>query len=221
MRDSKALEALFPAPRRPILVAMFSEPERWFCLSELAGRAGVRPASLQPYVTRLRDGGVIREKHDAGRAWFQLDPACPVYAELQSILAKLAWADNRETILVVEDQPATARITHILLESWGYRVFEAHGGPEALDIFELHGDEIHLLLTDVIMPEMSGPQLAEELMRRKPELHVVFMSGYPDQESGPEEGGFLPKPFNPASLSRTIRRELDRSAPKAHAIKQA
>ena len=116
-----------------------------------------------------------------------------------------------ETILIVEDQEATAQITRILLESWGYRVLEAHSGAEALDIFARDGDEVQLVLTDVIMPGMTGPQLARELWRKRPNLRVVFMSGYPADQLNDATAAFLPKPFNPASLSRMIRKELDRT----------
>jgi two-component system cell cycle sensor histidine kinase/response regulator CckA len=112
----------------------------------------------------------------------------------------------------VEDQPATAQITRILLESWGYRVLEAHCGEEALAKFGNDGDGIQLLLTDVIMPGMSGPQLASELQQRKPELRVVFRSGYPSDQLNQPDAAFLPKPFNPAGLSRMVRKELDRPA---------
>jgi CheY-like chemotaxis protein len=211
MGGIKALNALFPGARRLILLAMFTEPERWFSLTELAGRAGVRPTTLLRHVVHLREGGLIREKEDGGRPWFQVDPGCPVFAEMQSMMTKLAERTSaRETILVVEDQEATARITRILLESWGYRVLEAHGGAEAISLFERHDGEIHLLLTDMIMPGMDGAQLADELVRRKPGLRVVFMSGYPSDEALRNGQAFLPKPFNPVGLSRAIRRELDR-----------
>ena len=81
---------------------------------------------------------------------------------------KLTSASGGETILVVEDTTATAQITRILLESWGYRALEAHTAAEALDLFDAHAGEIQLVLTDVMMPQMSGPQLASELRRRNP-----------------------------------------------------
>jgi CheY-like chemotaxis protein len=211
MPDSKPLEALFPGSRRVILAAMFGEPERWFSMPELAGRAGVQPDSLRFHIAALREGGVIRGKEDGGCHWYQADPGCPVYAELQSMVTKLTTHAEGETILVVEDQPATARITRILLESWGYRVLEAHGGLEALGVYERHDGAIHLLLTDVSMPGMTGPELVDELRRRRPGLRVVFMSGYPTGNLGLCNAAFLSKPFNPARLSRMIRKELDRA----------
>ena len=205
------MDALFPGPRRVLLCAMFHEPARWWSWAELAGRAGLRPASLRRHMAALRNGGIIREKIEGGRAWFQADPDCPVFAELQSLVGKLnPRSDLAETILVVEDQPATARITRILLESWGYHVIEAHGGAEAIALFEQQRDAIRLVLTDMIMPGLNGPELAAELIHRNPALRIVFMSGYPNKPT--PDIAFLPKPFNPASLSRTIRHELDRTA---------
>lgn len=193
---------------------MFGEPDRWWSMPELAGRAGVQAGSLRQHIAMLREGGMIRERQDENsRTWFQADPECPVFHELRSIVAKLAPAKHGgETILVVEDQPATAQITRILLESWGYRVMEARSGGEAIGIYEHSDGKIDLLLTDVIMPGMNGPQLAEELLRRNPVLRVVYMSGYPSDELKDHTTAFLSKPFNPASLSKMIRKELDRPA---------
>jgi len=214
------LDAIFPGPRRFILTALFGEPERWWSLTELAGRAGLQPGSVRPHVIHLRDGGIVREKHDDGRVWFQPDPDCPVYADLRGLVGKLVpRSEPGETILIVEDQPATAQITRILLESWGYRVLEAHCGANALEVFDSANGDIDLLLTDVIMPGMTGPQLAAQLVQRRPDLRIVFMSGYPsDHLIDCNNSAFLPKPFNPASLSRMIRKELDRPMP---AIKPA
>jgi CheY-like chemotaxis protein len=222
MRELKALEALFPGPRRQVFSAMFGEPSRWWSLPELAGRAGIQPASLRQHMTHLRDAGIIREKAEAGRPWFQPDPACPVFEELRAILTKLTSdADSAETILVVEDQPATAQITRILLESWGYEVLEAHSGEEALTMFATNGHGVHLVLTDVIMPGMNGADLAAELLKIRPDLRIVFMSGYPNDQVNRTDMAFLPKPFNPASLSRMIRRELDRPAAARRNVKSS
>jgi CheY-like chemotaxis protein len=210
MMESKVLEALFPGARRIVLRALFAEPDRWWSVDEVAGCAGVQPASQQTYLGRLSKAGVVREQRAAGEVRYQANPACSIYAELRTIVAKLTQLPVcGETILVVEDTEATAQITRILLENWGYVVLEAHSPTEALDLFESHANQIHLLLTDVLMPGMSGSQLANELRRRRPTLPVVFMSGYPaDRFGGPREA-YLPKPFNPWSLSQTVRKTLD------------
>jgi CheY-like chemotaxis protein len=210
-QQSKALDALFPGPRRLILSAIFGEPDRWWSLPDLAGRAGVQPGSVRHHVVPLRDAGLVLEKVDSGKPWFQPNRECPVYTELQAIVRKLTPVPaGYETILIVEDTVATAQITRILLESWGYRVLEAHKPEEALGMFDQHREEVRLLLTDVMMPGMTGPQLADELQGRDPGLRVVFMSGYPSDHLMQRDAAFLPKPFNPTSLSRMVRKELDR-----------
>src|SRR6185437_16061345 len=89
--DSNALEALFPGPRRVVLSAIFSEPDRWWTVPELAGRAGVQPASLRQHIVMLREGGMIREKQDEdGPNAYRADPECPIFDELRSLVAKLA-----------------------------------------------------------------------------------------------------------------------------------
>ena len=213
MPEPNTLEVLFPGPHRLVLCALFHETDRWWSLPDLAGRAGLQPATLRRHMAALRKAGIVREKLDGGRTSFQPDPACLVFAELLSLVNKLCpRAAVAETILVVEDQPATARITRILLESWGYRVIETHSANEALALFEQHRGAIQLVLADMIMPGLTGSDLARELIRRQPGLRIVFMSGYPaDNLTGPQ-APFLAKPFNPGSLSRMIRRELDRPA---------
>jgi CheY-like chemotaxis protein len=211
MAESKALGALFAGPRCAVLSAMFGEPARWWSLPELAGAAGVPAAPIRQCVLELREGGVVRQKENGRITVFQLDPGCAIYPELRAIFYKLhPLPRGGETILIVEDQPATAQITRILLESWGYSVIETHDAAEAICAFERVEGRIHLLLTDVIMPGMNGPQLAEELQKREPELRVVFMSGYSGRELTNCRAAFLPKPFNPARLSEIVRRELDR-----------
>jgi CheY-like chemotaxis protein len=211
MRESKPLDVIFPGPRRLIFAAIYAEPSRWWSLPELAGRAGMNGATLRQHLGQMREAGLIREKTEGGRPWYQPNPACPVYGELQAIVTKLtAQTHGAETILIIEDQEATAQITRILLESWGYRVLEAHSGGEAFEIFKRDGDAVRLVLTDVLMPGMSGPQIVTELLRLRPELRVVFMSGSPSEQLYQFDAAFLPKPFNPQGLSRMIRRELDR-----------
>ena len=213
MRRPTVLELLFPGPRRAVFAAMYGEPSRWWTIPELAGRAGVSPSTLRTSLARMRAAGILRHQTEGGRHYLQPDPACPVFAEMQGIVAKLtAETRGAETILIVEDQEATAQITRILLESWGYLVLEAHCGAEALEILAKDGTAIQLVLTDVIMPGMNGPQLASEIRSRRPDVRIVFMSGYPSDFLSPPDVAFLPKPFNPASLSRMIRKELDHLA---------
>ena len=221
MSEPNALELLFPGPRRAVFAAMYSEPNRWWSVADLAGRAGLSRATLRSRLAEMRAAGLLRQKTESGRQWFQPDPSCPVFAEMQGIVTKLtAKTRDAETILIVEDQEATAQITRILLESWGYTVLEARSGPEALEILSKDGAGVELVLTDVIMPGMTGTQLASEIRSRRPELRFVFMSGYPSDQLNQPDIAFLPKPFNPSSLSRMIRKELDR-APAHRGMKRS
>jgi CheY-like chemotaxis protein len=125
------------------------------------------------------------------------------------------WAGS-ETILLVEDDEDVREVARAVLQSHGYTVLEAHTGPEALQISLQHPGPIHLLLTDVIMPGMSGTALVQDLMQTRGTLKVLFMSGYADDaivHHGVLDSGvaFLPKPFSPRALARKVRAVLDAS----------
>jgi PAS domain S-box-containing protein len=122
---------------------------------------------------------------------------------------------GHETILLVEDEPAVRELTRMVLSERGYSVIEAMNPEDALRLAGSHGEEIHLLLTDVVMPGMSGHDLAKRLTARHPNLRVLYMSGYAFNvfaESGSLEEGlsFLQKPFTPKALAQRVRQALDR-----------
>ena len=119
-----------------------------------------------------------------------------------------------ETILVVEDEDAVRALMQGILVSLGYTVLEARGGDEALGIADRHSEPIHLLLTDVIMPKLSGPEVAERLAGRCPAMKVLYISGYTDRTIGHrgilKEGvAYIQKPFTPFTLSHKVREVLD------------
>lgn len=124
-------------------------------------------------------------------------------------------ARGRETILLVEDEPAVRGLVQETLRLQGYTVLEARHGIEALLTGARHVGPIHLLLTDVVMPQMSGPEVAEKLVVVRPGIKVLYMSGYPDHPAFAQEGGikrttaFLPKPFTPNVLAQKVREVLD------------
>src|SRR5436309_1044541 len=125
-----------------------------------------------------------------------------------------APAAGSETILLVEDEHLVRLLARKVLERAGYRVLVAAGGAEALDLAERYAGPIHLLLTDVVMPEMSGRELAHRLASLRPDARVLYMSGYADEaiaQHGVLDPGtaFLQKPFTPDGLARKVREVLD------------
>jgi PAS domain S-box-containing protein len=126
-------------------------------------------------------------------------------------------APGTETILIAEDQDGVRNMTGKLMERCGYRVLMAEGPLEALEIATNYAGTIHLLLTDVVMPSMSGPALAERLVQTRPDTAVIFMSGYTDdqlQHHGVLQEGvvLVQKPFTGTHMAHTVRNVLDRTA---------
>jgi CheY-like chemotaxis protein len=122
-----------------------------------------------------------------------------------------------ETIVVVEDEEALRNVATRALTAAGYTVLAAADGEEALRAVARHAGAIHLLVSDVIMPGMGGATLAQELTARRPELRVLYMSGYTDDaivRHGVLEAGthFLAKPFTAPDLTRKVREVLDGGA---------
>jgi len=119
-----------------------------------------------------------------------------------------------ETILLVEDDQAVRALTRRLLEEKGYKVLEASGSQEAIATVGSAEHPIDLLLTDVVMPEMGGSDLASRLVTLRPGIKVLYMSGYTDdavvRHGLVAEGArFLQKPFTPDVLARKLREVLD------------
>jgi CheY-like chemotaxis protein len=122
--------------------------------------------------------------------------------------AKPASLRGTETILVVEDQEQLRKMAVRVLRSYGYRVLEAANPGQALLHSERHAGPIHLLLTDVVMPGMTGPELADRIKPLRPAMETVFMSGYSEHAiTGRLEltGSYLPKPFSPEALAAKVR----------------
>ncbi|MDX9975609.1 MAG: response regulator [FCB group bacterium] len=121
-----------------------------------------------------------------------------------------------ETVLLVEDDPVVRELVQRTLARYGYTVLQAASGNEALNICQEHEDTIHVMLTDVVMPQMSGRELAQAVNECRPEIKVLFMSGYSGEAVVRhgilgQEMPFLQKPFTPDALTRKIRQALSHS----------
>jgi CheY-like chemotaxis protein len=119
-----------------------------------------------------------------------------------------------ETILVAEDEDGVRSLTREVLEKYGYTVLEAANGEEALKVAEQHEGQLDLLLSDVVMPRMGGPELAQALLAKRPSVKVLYMSGYTDHpmvRRGVVNAGvaFLQKPFTPTVLVSRVREVLE------------
>ena len=136
--------------------------------------------------------------------------------------APITALQGTETILLVEDETEVRALARESLEAFGYTVLEARTPEEALSAFQAHPGPIHLLLTDVVMPQMSGRVLADRLVAARPSLKVVFMSGYTSNaivhHGVLDEGtAFVQKPFTPGVLARKVREALSEADPSLSA----
>jgi PAS domain S-box-containing protein len=188
--------------------------EPFFTTKELGRGTGLGLATVYG-VVKQSEGYILVSSELGLGTTFQIHlPRIAVAAgEIAASPGAAAGAQGMETILLVEDEDALRELARILLEGAGYLVLEAESGAHALQIAERTG-EIDLLLTDVVMPAMSGATLAEELRPLKPGMKVLFMSGYPDDKivnHGVLAEGMvlLQKPFNRDELLGKVRELLN------------
>jgi CheY-like chemotaxis protein len=124
---------------------------------------------------------------------------------------------GNETVLLVDDEVGVRELVRDLLKRCGYTVIEASDVNDALALFTRHRDAIQLLVTDIVMPQMNGRQLAQQFMAERPGLKVLYMSGYTDDQVLVQDAAavpsFLQKPFTPDVLARTVRAVLDATPP--------
>lgn len=168
--------------------------------------------------------GIIRQS--GGHIWVYSEPGLgttfkiyfPRIAEpadsLPHAVRRPTTSAARETILIVEDSKLLAKVTRDFLEADGYKVLMASSPKEAIEIAANHQDSIHLLLTDVVMPDMNGRELAEHLLAKRPEMRVLYMSGYTngilsEHSFRAEDAAFIEKPFSHEALSHKVRHTLN------------
>jgi PAS domain S-box-containing protein len=168
----------------------------------------------------VQSGGLItaRSELGLGTAFEILMPRLAGFQKLhgradhqrQPSLAAAAVVDATPTVLLVDDEDSVRRTMHMHFEREGYQLLEASDGHEAEIIAEKYDEPIHILVTDVTMPGMTGPQLADRLAALRPDIKVLFVSGYPHDSLA---GDFLPKPFSGAELLGRVRTLLGATAP--------
>jgi PAS domain S-box-containing protein len=212
------------------------------CLTVRDTGCGIAPEHLphlfEPFYTTKAVGqgtglglatvhGIVEQHH----GWVEIESqlgkgtTCRVYlpklteteAPKAAVSSPVELRGGRETILVVEDDLSLRNLAVRLLEQYGYRVFEASNGVMAAELWRLQGGVIDLLLTDVIMPGgVSGGKLAEQLRSEKPQLKVIFMSGYPGAVASrgvilTSGMSFIQKPFATTKLVQAVRESLDQA----------
>ncbi len=141
--------------------------------------------------------------------------AAPASAGLDSSVRRDGTLSGRETILVAEDDPSVRTTICATLQRHGYRVIEAENGDVALRKLASHAGPVHLLVTDIVMPQMGGPEVAAQLSAVRPHLPILFTTGYASEDAMQHRGlgrrpALLLKPFRPVDLLREVRNVLDR-----------
>ena len=140
------------------------------------------------------------------------DPAQhkPAHSHRSSPPSPMEPAKSRQTILVVDDDCSIRTLVRLFLEVEGYAVLTAENAETAMQLYNEHQSRVALLLTDVVMPKMNGLELADQLLRREPQLPILFMSGSEDASRG---FGCVAKPFTPSGLVRRVGEVLESLSP--------
>jgi CheY-like chemotaxis protein len=190
--------------------------EPFFTTKELGKGTGLGLASVYGIVRQSNGFIAVDSEHGKGTVFTMYFPAVPKAEAPEEPSTEIGKQPTHggETILLVEDEDAVRVIVSALLRRQGYQVLEASTPRGAWEIFEQHAQEIDLLLTDVVMPEMNGPALAQRLVAVRPELRILFISGYADMAMPLDHGnpnvGFLGKPFQASVLTLRVREMLSR-----------
>jgi two-component system cell cycle sensor histidine kinase/response regulator CckA len=174
-----------------------------------------------------QSGGFITVESEVGRGTafriylprHYVDTNAPVVEDVQQT-AVTRDVTGQDTILLVEDEEAVRSFAARALRMRGYNVLEAEGGEEALEIVQNQTQPIHLLISDVVMPNMDGPTLVRAVRRLRPDMKIMFMSGYAEEafrrnEEKAEDLHFLPKPFGLKQLAAKVKEVLSGTPPPA------
>ena len=190
--------------------------EPFFTTKEKGKGTGLGLATVYAIIDQSGGGIAMDTAPDRGTSIRIYLPVTNAPASLERQHAAPGATEGTETLLLVEDNDAIREISAQALRRRGYTVFEARNGEEAIDWASKSAVQADMLITDVVMPGMSGPNLAARLMQQTPNLRVLYMSGYTDDATevhGAFWGGvpLLQKPFTPSQLAESVRVALDRN----------
>jgi CheY-like chemotaxis protein len=187
--------------------------EPFFTTKEQGKGSGLGLATVYGMVKQSRGYIWVDSEPGRGATFRAYLPATAQPSATQTPASESGDPVGSETVLLVEDEDAVRALAREVLRRHGYVVLEARHGVDALRVAERHADEIHLLVADIVMPHMSGRELAERLATVRPAMKILFMSGYADHalvhDGVTPNASFLQKPFTPEVLARRVRRILD------------
>jgi CheY-like chemotaxis protein len=198
--------------------------EPFFTTKEVGKGTGLGLATVYGIVKQTEGHIAVYSELNRGTAFKVYLPCLPVPAEVAGNNAsETQIPKGTETILLVEDEDAVRSLASLVLQANGYSVLDARNGEEALQVCQQYNGVVHLLVTDVVMPKMSGRELADLIAVTYPTIQVLFLSGYTDDaviRHGVLRSGaaFLQKPFTPRALAVKVREVLDAGANNSAAI---
>jgi CheY-like chemotaxis protein len=189
--------------------------EPFFTTKEMGKGTGLGLATVFGIVKQNRGNILVESEEGLGTTFrVYLPSSSETMPAPARAPAELPILPGHETILIVEDNAEVRGLARRILQKQGYTLLEVQNGQEALQLVTQYPEPIHLVLTDMIMPGMNGKVLAEELLRRRPELKIIFMSGYANNiiaEPGDlnSQSAFVQKPFSAKTLVQKIQAALD------------
>ncbi len=188
--------------------------EPFFTTKEKGKGTGLGLATVHGIVAQAGGRIEVQTTAGVGTTFAVLLPRSAAAPEAVVAPARPAASGGSETVLVIEDDPQVRSVTVRALQGAGYQLLVAGSGDEALALAEQDARRLDLVVSDVIMPGQTGPQVVEALRRRRPGLRALYVSGYPEDAMvgrglGEQGTAFLPKPFTPASLLERVRALID------------
>lgn len=190
--------------------------EPFFTTKEVGKGTGLGLATVYGIVKQHAGWIEVASQVNVGTTFRIYLPAVdkPLPRERVELPASSRATGGHETILLVEDEPILRELAELILREAGYRIVSAGSRVEALRVWEYHCERVDLLLTDMVMPEgMSGKELAQRLRARRPDLKIIYASGYSVDEIDLREAVFIQKPYDRDSLIRAVRQALDGALP--------